>query len=138
MKYWPLTAVLLAFWLGRETGAEGDSLKVGEFDELRARVIRCETITLREPKSDSVTDHEHSMSMTLDRSGFSVRDANGNRRALLGHGATGSVLAFMGPDGKQRIAVLDKEGKDAVTGLIAFSKDRKSATLVTGAGVKTD
>ena len=39
MKYWPLTAVLLAFWLGRETGAEKPATEVREFD-----VIRCNSI----------------------------------------------------------------------------------------------
>ena len=34
MKYWPLTAVLLAFWLGRETGADEDAPNVGKFDRI--------------------------------------------------------------------------------------------------------
>ncbi|MHC4848822.1 MAG: hypothetical protein ACYTEG_10250 [Planctomycetota bacterium] len=37
-RYWPLTAVLLAFWLGRETGAE-DAQKVTKFDRILAREI---------------------------------------------------------------------------------------------------
>ena len=40
MKYWPLTAVLLAFWMGRETGA--DAPTVARFDRIIAREITVE------------------------------------------------------------------------------------------------
>jgi len=40
MRYWPLTAVLLAFWMGRETGA-GDKPEGPLFDEI---VVRKATI----------------------------------------------------------------------------------------------
>jgi len=39
MKYWPLTAVLLAFWLGRETGAGDVQPKVSKFDVIEARKV---------------------------------------------------------------------------------------------------
>ena len=39
MKYWPLTAVLLAFWMGRETGAGDDQPKVSKFDVIEARKV---------------------------------------------------------------------------------------------------
>ncbi|MHC4451603.1 MAG: hypothetical protein ACYS0E_15955 [Planctomycetota bacterium] len=35
MRYWPLTAVLLAFWMGRETGA-GDQPEVPKFEAIVA------------------------------------------------------------------------------------------------------
>ena len=51
MKYWPLTAVLLAFWLGRETGADDKAApKVAEFGD-----IRCSGIQVRDPKKPGAT-----------------------------------------------------------------------------------
>ena len=39
-RYWPLTAVLLAFWMGREIGAQGNvAAKVTTFETIHAKKI---------------------------------------------------------------------------------------------------
>ena len=48
MKYWPLTFVLLAFWIGRETGAQEKAHLTAKFDSITAT-----TIVLSDGKSET-------------------------------------------------------------------------------------
>ena len=136
MRYWPLTAVLLAFWLGRETNADKEDQKIGEFDEVRARVVRAETVLLSKAadREGRRGNEPGSTTMELAHSGLAVVDATGTKRVLLGHSTRGSVLVFMQADGSRRVALLDEP---RVAGLVVASKDKKQMTLVSESGVET-
>jgi hypothetical protein len=109
MKYWPLTAVLLAFWLGRETSAEKDAPRVGKFDRIE------------------VTDQDGDM-VLITSEGIAITSKSGHTCALKSGSAhlrskdgTGVLIepgyvAALGPekDGKQRRrALLDARGDTA-------------------------
>lgn len=55
MRYWPLTAVLLAFWMGRETGAgddeKSDEGKIAKFGVVEAKYLVVDLIRVRTLKS---------------------------------------------------------------------------------------
>jgi hypothetical protein len=72
MRYGLLTTVLLAFWLGRETGAENKL--VGEYEEIKVRVLRAEVIAVKRNRTDRKTGEVRELSTTIRAGEVSVRE----------------------------------------------------------------
>ena len=112
MKYWSLTAVLLAFWLGRETGAGDNQPKVSRFDVIEARKI-----VLSSPADGG----KNRRRCVIADDGMEVIHPDG-WRCLIGPGGLGVLKGGLGDDEKptpvmsfdgirRRIALYDAEGE---------------------------
>ena len=115
MKYWPLTAVLLAFWLGRETGAEKSATEVSEFD-----VVRCNSIIVGDKErrttiSPGAVTCKEGVLLTKVRPGEVFAESPGFRAALKAEGGSAHVEATATGTGFH--AVIGAENKGAVLGL---------------------
>ena len=135
MRYWPLTAVLLAFWLGRETGA-GDDRQKDRTLELDQLVVN--RVTVREEVLLGPVRYEAGrlVRSTLKPTGFeTVHTAKHNgtlrtaRTKIVGAGISVSYDRDAGRPGEQ-VAIMS----EAITLISRGEGDDGEASSVLKAG----
>ncbi len=118
-RYWPLTIALLAFWLGRETGAQGREAKKDEmFDTIKVGKTVADRIELGD---------EEDRFVVVSAKGVTVRDANKQRTARL----RPSAVNLYAKDKAVAVLCVHDEGKGGAL-IVAPERPGPMATVTAG------
>ena len=125
MKYWSLTAVLLAFWLGRETGADDnddkDAPKEDIFGVFHCRELVCDKLRIKKSKLGEEAQLTKHGLLVVGRTGASV--VAGGEVILWGgkHKISGDLLARNeDQDGATTLCMITLSAKNIVASLLAM------------------
>ena len=135
MRYWMLTVVLLAFWLGRETGAgDKDPPKVTTFDEIRCNRIVVGSKLLKSTIDPGAFACNTGVLHTVIGSGTVKVESPGYRATMAAEGDGASVTAKATTSSFQAVLIAKDKGAAMVLTSVTKTGTKLSSLRASGVG----